>query len=298
MRENSVSESTLKNREMQWRCYLRACNEFGWSPLPCNVNQACLYVTFLSDTLQYTSIVAYYQAVIFFHVCEGLPPTRLSNPVLLATMNGIKRLGASAPRGKDPMFPSHLKEIARVVDYTDIIEILVFVAVLLLFRSLLRVSHVIDSAHTLLRSDVKFNEQGCIILIRSSKTHRKGSDNFCIPIAIGRDRSICAARHLKTMFNRLPMHPSAPLFSAVGVPALTYSRFSKKFSALISKAGLKGNFASHSLRRGGATFMSMQKCDVAEIKARGRWASDCVFRYIKPPLSHLAKVDRKVADKC
>ena len=44
--------------------------------------------------------------------------------------------------------------------------------------------------------------------------------------------------------------------------------------------------------------MSMVNCNVSEIKARGNWASDCVFRYIKPPLSHLAKADKKVADKC
>ena len=295
---NSVSESTRKNRGMQWRRYLKACNEFGWSPLPCNVKQACLYVTYLSDNLQYSSIVAYYQAVIFVHVCEGLVPVRLSDPVLLATMNGIKRLGTSAPRGKDPIFPSHLKEIAKVVNYTDVVEILVFAAVLLLFRSLLRVSHVISSAHTLLRSDVMFNEKGCVLLVRSSKTHKKGAENFCIPISHGKDSSICAARRLKAMLNCLPMESSDPLFSAVGIPALTYSVFHKKFASLVTKAGLKGNFASHSLRRGEATFMSMQKCDVSEIRARGRWTSDCVFRYIKPPLSHLAKVDKWVGDKC
>ena len=293
-----MSQSTLKNREMQWGCYLRTCNEYGWLPMPCGVEQACLFVTHLSRTLQYTSILAYYQAVIFFHVCAWLTPVRLSDPVLKATMNGIKRLGPTASKGKDPIFPCHLKEISKAVDYTDIAEYLVFVAALLMFRSLLRVSHVIESAHTLLRSDLLFNETGCVILVRSSKTLQKGAENFCIPISKGRDKSICAARKLRSMVSVLPMKPSAPLFSAPGVPVLTYSMFAKRFSSLLSKAGVKGNFASHSLRRGGATFMSMQECDVVDIKDRGRWSSDCVFRYIKPPISHQAKVDRKVADKC
>ena len=293
-----MSQSTLKSREMQWGCYLRACVEYDWAPMPCNVEQACLYVSHLAGNLQYSSILAYYQAVIFFHVCAGLNPVRLSNPVLKATMNGIKRLGPSAPRGKDPIFPCHLREISRVVDYTDIAEYLVFVAALLLFRSLLRVSHVIVSAHTLLRSDVMFNENGCVLLVRSSKTLQKGAENFCIPVSKGKDKSICASSRLERMVSVLPMKPSDPLFSAPGVPILTYSMFSKRFASLLSKAGVKGNFASHSLRRGGATFMSMQKCDIADIKDRGRWASDCVFRYLKPPMSHQSKVDRKVADKC
>ena len=153
---------------MQWNSYLRACNEFGWEPLPSNAEQACLYVTYLSGRLKYSSVLAYYQAVIFYHVCAGLEPVRTCNSILRATMNGIKRLAATAPQGKDPIFPSHLRKISKVVDCNNVLDVLVFVASLLMFRSLLRVSHVVDSSHTLLRSDVVFNESGCVLLVHSS----------------------------------------------------------------------------------------------------------------------------------
>ena len=298
LRLNSVSENTKKSREMQWNCYLRACYVFGWKPLPCDAEQACLYVTYLSDRLKYSSVLAYYQAVIFYHVCAGLEPIRSSNSILKATLNGIKRLATAAPQGKDPIFPSHLRSISRIVDCYDVLDMLVFVASLLMFRSLLRISHIVDSAHTLLRSDVVFNDSGCVLLVRSSKTLKNGKNELCIPINLGKDKSICAVRHLRMLVNRFPKGPSDPLFSTASITKFSYSMFSKRFSKLISRAGLVGDFASHSMRRGGATYMSMIDCNVAEIKARGHWASDCVFRYIKPPLSHLAVVDKKVADKC
>ena len=85
LRLNSVSENTRKSRAMQWNCYLRACTLFGWKPLSCSSEQACLYVTYMSERLKYSSVVAYYQAVIFYHVCAGLEPVRMSDSILRAT---------------------------------------------------------------------------------------------------------------------------------------------------------------------------------------------------------------------
>ena len=59
------------------------------------------------------------------------------------------------------------------------------------------------------------------------------------------------------------------LFSSPMVPKLTYSLFAKKFKELTIRAELKGDFASHSLRRGGATFMSMLERPVGTDQSQG-----------------------------
>ena len=41
--------------------------------------------------------------------------------------------------------------------------------------------------------------------------------------------------------------------------------------------------------------MSMLNCPVSQIRARGRWKSDCVYRYIKPPLGSKIRADKAVA---
>ena len=83
------------------------------------------------------------------------------------------------------------------------------------------------------------------------------------------------------------------LFSTEGIPVISYRVFHKTLECLIKKSGLQGSFSSHSLRRGGASFMSMIDCTIPQIKSRGNWASDCVYEYVVPFLEHELKVDAK-----
>ena len=131
-------------------------------PLPCGVNQSCLYVTYLSHRLKYSSITTYYQAVIFYHICSKYQPVRMSHPVLQATLRGIERSKGDIQKGKDPMLPEHLKRLADVVILTNDLDFLVFV-------TLLRVSHVVFSPHTLKVKDVSFLDDCCVLRVGSSK---------------------------------------------------------------------------------------------------------------------------------
>ena len=297
-RFNSIADSTKKSRAGQWGIYKNTCAEFGWNPLPCDVDQACLYVTFLAKTLKPSTIKAYYQAVIFYHVCSGLEPIRLSNPVLKATMKGIERSQSVRAQGKDPILPQHLLRIVKVADLVSDLEFIVCVAALFMFRTLLRISNIVLSDHTLKARDVKFTEEGCFVRIHSSKTTSTSETASILPIVFSNDKRICAASWLKSLFVRFKPSPESQLFSCTNVPRLTYSMFAKKFKELTTRAGLKGDFASHSLRRGGATFMSMLERPLDQIKTRGLWKSDCVFSYIVPPVSSLVENDRAVAKHC
>ena len=296
-RENSVSDSTKKTRKMQWNCYLKTCKDYGWAPMPCGREQACLYVTALASRLEFQSVLTYYQAVVYFHVCNGVDPVRQSDPVLKATLSGIERSMIDHKVGKDPLLPVHLVQISKVVDVSNDLEFIVFVAILLMFRTLLRVSHVVKSPHTLRRADVKFNKSGLLLAVRSSKTGKVNGEVVFLPVSFGDNPSICAVRGLKAMCDRFPGHPGDLLFSTQHCVGLSYGMFSNRFKKLVGKARLTGDFASHSLRKGGATFMSMSGCSVQEVKTRGGWKSDCVNRYIKPPISHKVRVDKMVAGK-
>ena len=295
-REDSVADSTKKARKMQWKSYEEACKKYHWDPYNCSVDQACLYVTYLAERLAYASIVAYYNAVVYMLVCKGLNPTRMGNPILKSTLEGIARVKGKGQNGKDPLLPPQLKKVAKVVDWGCHIEFLTFVAVLILFRTLLRVSHVVWSAHTLTRNDVKFNKKGMLLSIRSSKTRCKGSKVEYLPVLYSQDREICAVYWLKKFLKLFPCSRNDQLLSLDG-KKFTYNMFRVNLKKLLSRANVVGDFASHSLRRGGATFMSMNSCTIAEIKARGGWKSNCVFKYIRQPLSHVLSVERKLIKK-
>ena len=265
--------------------------------MPISVNQACLYVTYLAENLKISSIVTYYQAVVFYHVCAGLEPVRLSNPILKATIKGIEKEKKDVTGGKDPMFPIHLLVLGKVVNFESDVEILVFIAALLMFRTLLRVSHIVSSSHTLLRGDVKFENNTILLSVRSSKTNQSGKGET-VPVTLSSDPALCPVRAVKFLFNKFGMPADCQLFSCPTVPALSYSMFARCFKKLITRAGLVGDFASHSLRRGGATYMSMLDCSITEIKTRGMWKSDCVYKYIVPDLAAKRVSDKKVAVNC
>ena len=96
------------------------------------------------------------------------------------------------------------------------------------------------------------------------------------------------------------MSDDAPAFQVPtgkgGFRPLDYQSFHSTIKFLAYSAGLDPNdFTSHSLRRGGCTFLAMQGAPLEEIKTRGDWSSDTVFAYICTPLSERILADMRVA---
>lgn len=233
----------------------------------------------------------------FKHVVLGLDPPKLNDPQIKSTLSGVKNKYGSTSKGKDPMFLFHLRAMAPYVDTHDHISLLTYIAAMLMFRCLLRVGQVVSSPHTLLRSSLQFTDYGMLVIIRSSKTTSGSDPPTQVPVARLKDKKMCIVTLLGRFLEKYPMPSSAPLFSTSRVPGLSYSAFSKKFRELIKLAGLVGNFASHSLRRGGATSMSEMGLSVPAIKKRGRWRSNCVNKYIVHSLTHDVKQDTRWASK-
>ena len=221
----------------------------------------------------------------------------MSDPVLNATLKGIEKSKSDCTKGKDPILPYHLRRLMWAGDFNLDLEFIVCVAALFMFRTLLRVSNVVQSDHTLMRDDVRFDSDG-YVRIRSSKTTSKAEHAKVLPVMFSRDRGICAATWLYSLVKRFKRPGNYCLFSSPAIPVLTYNMFAKKFKDLTLRAGLCGDFASHSLRRGGATFMAMLDRPLDQIKSRGMWKSDCVFRYIVPPMASMLRNEKEVAKHC
>lgn len=99
------------------------------------------------------------------------------------------------------------------------------------------------------------------------------------------------------MFKRFPRASSDFLFSSVKILLISYALFYKVFKKLCLSAGIEGRFGSHSLRRGGASFMSGVGVPLAEIKDRGMWSSSWIFDYISPSEVQSRRSDSNVAKK-
>lgn len=126
----------------------------------------------------------------------------------------------------------------------------------------------------------------------SSKTRKLGSVPVSIPLLKSSSR-FCPVRWVTYLYKTHIVPDDNPLFSTLKLPRLSYSLFNSTFKVLCKSAGLSSVYSSHSLCRGGATLMSDSGIPLVDVKDRGCWASDAVFRYITPSLEARKRVDKK-----
>ena len=285
-------ETTLKTRRKQWKCYKKVCDKYSWGYYNCNASQACKHITYLSKYMKYTSIVNDYQAVIFYHNVRGLPVAGWSDKLLAQTFKGIKNSNPYVDDAKDPIRPEHLDIMYRKVDGSSFYMLTIWCMILFLFKTLLRVSHVVISPHTLMVKDVLFKSWGMIVIVNSSKTSQRGKPHQ-IPVSRIGNKALCPVHYLEKIQKLFPRKGDSPLFALKNGKALSYSDFNSEFKLLIKKSKIQGNFATHSLRRGGTTTLFNSRAPMAYVKDRGQWKSNCVFKYITPTLGDKCMLDSR-----
>ena len=145
--------------------------------------------------------------------------------------------------------------------------LIVWAIIVFLFSTLLRVSHMVLSPHILLRRDITIFKWGILVFVHSSKTHKNPVE---IPISYGREKSTCPVYWLDKLFTRYPRNKNDYLFSTSKVRSISYSVFNTSLKSLTFKAGLKGNFATHSLRRGGTTSLHEKSAPLPYICERSQ----------------------------
>lgn len=219
---NSSSAATKQTRLKHWGCYRRFCAKYGLNPIPCSFDQAASYISFLSECMKLSSISTYYQAVRYFHVIFGLQAPPLSHPYLGLVMGGIANSPAGLVEPKDPFQVEHLMTIFSVVCVETDVHLLTWIAILLMFHSLLRVSHVVFSPHTLQRGDVEFKRWGVLLRIRSAKTLKRGADCMYIPLVKRSHFALCPVNWLSYLMSTYPRGLTDPLFSTIKLEKFTY----------------------------------------------------------------------------
>ena len=213
-----------------------------------------------------------------------------SDILVSQTVKGITNSQKIMDDVKDPLTLKNVGKMYRKADTKTHMGLMVWTMIVFLFSTLLRVSHVVLSPHTLLRRDIKFFKWGVLVCIHSSKTSK---EPFQIPISYGREKSTCPVYWLNKLFTHYPRNKNEFLFSTSKVRRISYSIFNTALKSLTFKAGLKGNFATHSLRRGGTTVLHHKGAPLPYIRERGQWASDCIYKYIKPSVISKIKNDKK-----
>lgn len=244
----------------------------------------------------YSSVLAYINGVTFMLKLKGYKPPDISDTMIKMTLSGLKRDDKSSSRKRDPVKLSHLKRIYKSLKCEIDIDLLFWSMCLFLFRTLLRVSHIVSSPHTLRRSDIKLTDWGLIVSIRSSKTDQHGSHPVRIPVNKLSLSDYCPVHWLVRLIKIQGSNHRGPLFALPSLPQVDYNWFATRLRSVVQAAKIKSKITSHSFRKGGATFMSACNVPLADIRSRGGWRSNAIFRYIDEPLSKKKSRDVEICD--
>lgn len=255
-------------------------------------------MSYLARRLCYSSIRNYLSGLNNHLKDLGCPPINYSDHNVKKCMSGIRRIKGSEVKQAVPLLPNDLIRLFAVLFPTRG-HTSVRAAMLLSFRALLRKAHVTMSDAALLRSDLEFYPWGMLVNVRKSKTNQFRERVHKIPVAKVANRALCAVFWVKRHMDQCPAPQDAQVFripkAGHSVP-LTYSFYTAVLKAACTAAGLQaGDFSSHSLRRGGATFLRISGATEDEIKERGDWRSDCVKQYLKASLTERLTLDMRVS---
>lgn len=279
-RASTFADTTKKAYQTHLRTYLNFCEKLKIKPVPVCEKTVAQYAAFLARTLQPSSVTQYLNIVRLLHLeCGEVHPYH-DSWLVKSTLKGIERVKGCPVRRKTPITPMVLKDIKSKLNFTDTMDCVFWAAVVVMFFGLLRRSNLFqdgsafDPDKQLTRDCFIMRDCGAVnILVRWSKTIQRREKTYVIALPALQNHPLCPVSAVVRMFKALgPAHPKAKAFPMRG------SDFNRRLRQLTSAA--EGDYSSHSLRRGGATWALSCGVPGEVVKCLGDWKSTAYLTYL------------------
>ena len=281
--------STKKTYATHKAAYLRFSRMVGVSPLPANSRHICRYAVYLARTKAFSSVKQYINIIRIMSLEANLPNPLEGDYSLKQVMLGLKRkLGEKAAR-KLPITKAHLYHIFSKLDISLPLHGVYWGACLTLFYTLLRRSNVLTTFLSfnpdihLTRKDVSVGANGTLISIKHTKTIQFKQRELTFPLPRLKGSSMCPTRAIYNAIRLVPAGPNQPLFSLPEGKCLSPDTFIKLTREFLSDiVDNTKDYAGHSFRRGGASYLFQLGATVSLIRSLGDWQSDAYALYTLP----------------
>lgn len=185
-------------------------------------------------------------------------------------MLGLKRtmLGDSSPNAKAPLTPSILIGLSLSIDDNSIEDVEFMTIVSMCFYGFLRINECLSLAP----NEVYYDEDGrMIISVKMSKTDQTGRR---VNVYVNQTYTFYSPFIWLEKYLKLCKPVNQRLFT------FSDNLFRIKLKNMLSSMGVDPNsYSSHSLRKGAASTAAQLGIQDCQIKAQGRWLSECYQRY-------------------
>ncbi len=279
--ERSLSAATRRGYARDLAAFTVWCQARAVSSLPADPQTLAAYLADLALTDRPATIGRKVAAIAVAHRDAGREsPTE--HGMVKRTLAGIRREKGTAPHQKAALLVDDLRRMvaplsASLLDRRD------RALILLGFAAALRRSELV----ALRFEDVRFEEEGLVLIVRRSKTNQEGRLET-IAIAYGSEPTTCPVRAVRAWFAAAGI-VAGPLFCGLTPQGgLRPTALGDRMVAHVVKRRCKAvgidpsEVAGHSLRRGFATAAARAKKPDRMIKRHGRWKSTAMLeRYIE-----------------
>ena len=288
---HALADTTKCTYRSQINSFLWFCIYFGRSHLPADQLTLKCYVTFLSRSLNPSSIGGYLNVIRILHLNAGLPNPLDSNWEISMIRRGIaRRMGRPACQ-KLPITIELLGKIYHFLDMKDMRDLSFWAASLICFYGLLRKNTLLPPSSSsvspafLVRSDVvSVAADSFLLRIRQTKTIQFGQRILVLPFVQCANSAFCPVSFLLRHLIASPLPGSRPLFNYLSGSVekfWTHESFVAFLKLCLHRAGFPADaYSGHSFRRGGCTACFQAGLSITDIKLRGDWRSNAFEKYL------------------
>lgn len=291
------AQTTKSTRSSQWKIYIEFCADNELNCLPASMTTVARFLMFKARSTKYSTLNNYLSAIISFHRYHGYDIDFRGSYFIKLVMEGLRQRLGDSVKQSESLTPCQLIEMSKFVRFHVQREFMLWGAIVLSFRSLLRKSNILqDSAsmcsdHVIRRKDVEWTNYGCCLHVNSTKTLKYKDRVLDIPLQTLQDSPLCAVHYIRSSIDMYAGSPDDPIFICNGRPLL-YKEGLDFIKSLVKKIGLdQKKVGFHSLRRSGARFLNEIGIPIADIKTVGDWRSLAVLTYLVSPLDRKVEIE-------
>lgn len=287
-RAAAFADNTKKTYRSQLKSYYKFCQEAGLVPVPMSHEVITWYAAYLARRLKPSSIKQYLNVVRLIHLDCGYDNPCKDNWPLKTTLTGIERILGNPTNRKTPVTPTLLLQIQRCLG-NNVKDRMFWAAALVMFFGTFRKSNLLpDSVEhfnpekQFVRADIGVLADGSLELsVKWSKTNQFKRYSY-VKKLYRINHSLCPASAVDSAFQSTPLPTDAPAFviDRAGTP-MTGKWFNQKFKGVIKLCGLDPkHFASHSFRRGSASWALQCGVPGEIVQHMGDWKSLAYLSYV------------------
>lgn len=302
---SSIAPGTAANRRKQAYDYIKFALIYNVPFLQPSVTHVCMYAQRLANKHEAPASIKNYLSGAKTWVTEHQGDiSSFCAPQLSQLVKGFAKNSTQIPSRATPLSSADIQAICRFLDNSPSFPLALKPAILIGYSCFLRSSNILSPTmsqwggpHTMMARDIRINEAGLSIFIRSTKTLSAPSGvTFQLPACA--DRRLCPAaawRLYKEAVNRWALGPA--FIHMNRLPITPGQLVAAMRAALKDVPGISvGSVSMHSLRRGAVHTAVERGLPLDEIKTRGTWKSNAGVRpYLLPshssvtiPVSNLA----------